>query len=221
MKYERDPHRIYLRSFEIVEQEAGLGRFPNDAAAVVARIVHACGMPDICGELRFAEGFAAAGRHALATGANVICDSEMTDAGIIRRQLPAGNQVIVTLNHPSVEAVAEEKRTTRSAAAAELWRPHLKGSVVAIGTAPTALFRLLEMIDERAPRPALILGFPVGFVGAAESKDELASDPRDLPFLTIRGRRGGSAMASAAVNGLSALARDGTSGARTAGRERA
>ena len=221
MKYERDPHRIYRRSFEIVEQEAGLGRFPRDSAAVFARIVHACGMPDICGELRFAEGFAEAGRRALASGANVICDSEMTAAGIIRRRLPAGNRVIVTLNHPSVKAVAEGRQTTRSAAATELWRPLLEGSVVAIGTAPTALFRLMEMIDEHAPRPALILGFPVGFVGAAESKAELASDPRGLPFLTIQGRRGGSAMASAAVNGLCALALDRISGARLEGLERA
>lgn len=202
MIYERDPQRIYARSFEIVRSEADLGRFPGEIASVFERIVHACGMPEICDKLLFSPGFAIAGRRALESGAPVICDSEMTAAGIIRKLLPAQNPVITTLNEPAVREDARNRGTTRSAAAVDLWMPSLGGSVVAIGTAPTALFRLLELLDGHRTRPAVIVAFPVGFVGAAESKSELAGNPRGSDFLTLAGRRGGSAMASAAVNAL-------------------
>ncbi|MCA8884828.1 MAG: precorrin-8X methylmutase [Rhodobacteraceae bacterium] len=202
--YEKDPKAIYAQSFATVRGEARLDRFPPEMEPVAVRLIHACGMVDVADRLAFSAGAVAAGRAALAAGAPVICDCEMAGAGIIRRYLPNSNQILVTLNDPRVPALARDLGTTRSAAAVELWREYLEGAVVAIGNAPTALFHLLEMLDAGAPRPAVILGFPVGFVGAAESKAELARDPRGCNFIALRGRRGGSALASAAVNGIAA-----------------
>lgn len=199
-----DPAEITRRSFEIVAAEADLCRFDAAEQAVAIRLIHACGMVDIAPDLRFAPGAAAAGRAALAAGAPVLVDARMVEAGITRSRLPADNRVICTLDDPRVPAMAKDAALTRSAVAVDLWAPHLDGAVVAIGNAPTALFRLLELLEQGAPRPATILGFPVGFVGAAESKAALAAT--ELPFLTLLGRRGGSAIASAAVN---ALAREG------------
>jgi precorrin-8X/cobalt-precorrin-8 methylmutase len=170
----------------------------------VTRLIHSCGMIAIADRLAFSPDAAAVGHAALAASAPVLCDCEMVGAGIIRRYLPAQNEVIVTLNDPSVPAHATDIGNTRSAAAVELWKEHIEGAVVAIGNAPTALFHLLELLDAGWPKPAVILGFPVGFIGAAESKAELASNPRGCEFVTLRGRRGGSAMASAAVNALAA-----------------
>jgi precorrin-8X/cobalt-precorrin-8 methylmutase len=181
-----------------------LARFPHGLDKLATRIIHACGMVEIADRLAFSEQAFRTGAAALAAGAPILCDCEMVLAGIIRRYLPAENQVMVTLNDPSVPALAERIGNTRSAAAVELWADHLDGAVVAIGNAPTALFHLLELLDQGAPKPAVILGFPVGFVGAAESKAELAANPRGCDFVALRGRRGGSAIASAAVNALSA-----------------
>lgn len=207
--YLRDPEAIYRQSFAAIRAECALDRLPPDIARLALRLVHACGMPDIVDDLAFAPGAGTAGEAALRNGAAVLCDSAMVVQGIQRGRL-AGNPVICTLDAPETRARAEAERTTRAAAAVAAWRPHLAGAVVAIGNAPTALFRLLEEIDAGAPHPALILGFPVGFVGAAESKAELAADPRGVPFVTLRGRRGGSAMAAAAVNALLGNPEDGT-----------
>jgi precorrin-8X/cobalt-precorrin-8 methylmutase len=204
MPYERDPAAIYAESFATVRREARLDRFPKGLDALAIRLIHACGMVEVADRLAFSPGAWEAGRAAMLAGAPVLCDCEMVGSGVIRRALPADNEVIVTLNAAEVPARAAEIGNTRSAAAVELWAPHLDGSVVAIGNAPTALFHLLEMIDAGAPKPAVILGFPVGFVGAAESKAELAARPRGCDFVALRGRRGGSAMASAAVNALAA-----------------
>ncbi|NOX73772.1 MAG: precorrin-8X methylmutase [Alphaproteobacteria bacterium] len=204
MNYERDPAAIYSASFQTVRDEARLARFEDGMAALATRLIHACGMVEVADRLAFSAGAFAAGRAAMQAGAPVLCDCEMVGAGIIRRALPAGNPVIVTLNDPAVPALAAEIGNTRSAAAVELWRDHLEGAVVAIGNAPTALFHLLELLDQGWPKPAVILGFPVGFIGAAESKAELAARPRGCEFVALRGRRGGSAMASAAVNALAA-----------------
>ena len=202
--YERDPAAIYAQSFATVQAEARLDRFPAPMRPLMTRLIHACGMVEIADRLAFSPQVATAGARALADGAPVLCDCEMVAAGVIRRYLPAGNEVIVTLNDDRTRGLAERLGTTRSAAAVELWRDRLEGAVVAIGNAPTALFHLLEMLDAGAPKPAAILGFPVGFVGAAESKAELAANPRGCDFVALRGRRGGSAMASAAVNALAA-----------------
>ncbi len=202
--YEHDPSAIYRQSFATVRAEAELDRLPRDMAPVAIRLIHACGMTDIVNDLMFSEGIAAKGYQALADGAPVFTDVEMVAHGIIRSRLPRNNDVICTLNDAQVPELARQLGTTRSAAAVELWKGHLEGSVVAIGNAPTALFHLLELIADGAPRPAAILGFPVGFVGAAESKDALAANPFALDFLAIKGRRGGSAMAAAAVNALAA-----------------
>lgn len=204
LRYERDPAAIYRQSFATVEKEARLDRFDPGMAQLATRIIHACGMVEVADRLAYSEGAFAAGQAALAAGAPVLCDCEMVGAGIIRRYLPAGNEVIVTLNDPTVPDRAREIGNTRSAAAVELWADKLEGAVVAIGNAPTALFHLLELLDQGAPKPAVILGFPVGFVGAAESKAELANNPRGCDFVALRGRRGGSAIASAAVNALAA-----------------
>jgi precorrin-8X/cobalt-precorrin-8 methylmutase len=185
-----------------VRKEARLERFPKGMEVLVVRLIHACGMLDIADRLTFSEQAYAAGAAALADGAPILCDCEMAASGIIQRNLPAKNDVIATLNDPSVPNHAQAIENTRSAAAVELWRPYLEGAVVTIGNAPTALFHLLELLDAGWPRPAVILGFPVGFVGAAESKAELAQNPRGCEFVALRGRRGGSAMASAAVNAL-------------------
>ena len=179
-------------------------RFPEALKPVVTRLIHSCGMTEIADRLAFSDDVAEQAKLALTSGKPILCDCEMVRSGVIQRHLPSQNPVVVTLNDPVVPDLATELKTTRSAAAVELWRDHLDGAVVAIGNAPTALFRLLERLEQGWPKPAAILAFPVGFVGAAESKAELARDPKDAPFLTLKGRRGGSAMASAAVNGLTA-----------------
>lgn len=202
--YEKDPAAIYAQSFATVREEARLERFDTGMQALAVRLIHACGMVEIADRIAFSQGVYLAGNRALKAGAPVLCDCEMVGAGIIRRYLPADNEVIVTLNDPRVPDHAKAIGNTRSAAAVELWEPHLDGAVVAIGNAPTALFHLLELLDAGAPKPAVILGFPVGFVGAAESKAELADRPRGCDFIALRGRRGGSAIASAAVNALAA-----------------
>ncbi|AML51238.1 precorrin-8X methylmutase [Falsihalocynthiibacter arcticus] len=202
--YERAPAEIYAQSFATVAKEARLERFDAGMTALATRVIHACGMIEVADRLAFSPNAYAAGQAALRAGAPILCDCEMVGAGIIRRYLPAGNEVIVTLNNAEVPDRAQAIQNTRSAAAVELWLEHLDGAVVAIGNAPTALFHLLELIDQGAPKPAVILGFPVGFVGAAESKAELAARPRGCEFIALRGRRGGSAIASAAVNALAA-----------------
>lgn len=202
--YERDPAAIYAASFATVRAEANLDRFDAGMQSVAIRLIHACGMVEVADRLAYSPDAYAAGHAALQSGAPVLCDCEMVGAGIIRRYLPAGNEVIVTLNDASVPDRAKAIGNTRSAAAVELWAEKLEGAVVAIGNAPTALFHLLELIDAGAPRPAIILGFPVGFVGAAESKAELVANARGCNFVALRGRRGGSAIASAAVNALAA-----------------
>jgi precorrin-8X/cobalt-precorrin-8 methylmutase len=202
--YEKDPSAIYAASFATVRAEARLERFPLAMQPVMTRLIHSCGMVEIADRLSFSERAAEIGHAALYAGAPVLCDCEMVGAGIIRRYLPSDNQVIVTLNDPAVPERAKDIGNTRSAAAVELWKDHLAGAVVAIGNAPTALFHLLELLDQGWPKPAIILGFPVGFVGAAESKAELARDARGCEYIALRGRRGGSAMASAAVNALAA-----------------
>ncbi|MEJ8476279.1 precorrin-8X methylmutase [Roseibium algae] len=202
--YEHDPAEIYRQSFSLVRVEADLDRLPRDMVPVAIRLIHACGMTDIVDDLMFSADAVATGHEALARGAPVFTDVEMVAHGIIRSRLPADNQVICTLNDEQVPSLAKELGTTRSAAAVELWRDNLDGAVVAIGNAPTALFHLLELIATGGPKPAVILGFPVGFVGAAESKVALAENPFALPYLAIKNRRGGSAMAAAAVNAIAA-----------------
>ncbi|HJP23232.1 MAG: precorrin-8X methylmutase [Alphaproteobacteria bacterium] len=199
--YIRDPAEIYRRSFAQVRAETELDGLPAELVPAAVRIVHACGMPEVVVDLAYAPEVADAASSALAAGAPVIVDCRMLASGLIKERLTA-NEVICTLNEPEVPGLAEAGQTTRSAAAVELWRPHLDGAVVAIGNAPTALFRLLEVLADGAPKPAAILGFPVGFVGASESKQALAEGDHNVPFLTLLGRRGGSAMAAAAVNAL-------------------
>ena len=202
MDYIRDPQEIYRRSFAIVEEEAALADLPAEMRPIAIRIIHACGMVDAVGDLVWSEGAVAAGRKALGEGCKIFTDVEMVKAGIIRRYLPENVETVCTLNDQQTPALAKTIGNTRSAAGVDLWGEALAGSIVVIGNAPTALFRLLELLDDGAPQPALILGFPVGFVGAAESKEELAINPRGCEFITLKGRRGGSAIASAAVNGL-------------------
>jgi precorrin-8X/cobalt-precorrin-8 methylmutase len=200
--YLRDGTAIYERSFAIIRAEADLSRFSPAEADIVVRMIHACGAVEAAQHIVFGGELVGAARAALAAGAPIFCDAEMVAHGITRPRLPARNDVICTLNDPRVAALAKQHDTTRSAAALDLWRDRLGGAVVAIGNAPTALFRLLELIDAGAPKPAAILGIPVGFVGAAESKDALAANSRGVPFLIVRGRSGGSAMTAAAVNAL-------------------
>ncbi|MEV4344635.1 precorrin-8X methylmutase [Actinoplanes sp. NPDC049596] len=200
MEYERDGAEIYRRSFATIRAEADLGGFPDDVAKVAVRMIHACGMVDLVRDIAYSPQVASAARKALLDGAPILCDAQMVASGVTRKRLPANNDVICTLRDPSVPALAGKLGTTRSAAALDLWLDRLEGSVVAIGNAPTALFRLLEMIADGAPRPAAVLGIPVGFIGAAESKDALAES--DLEYLIVRGRRGGSAMTAAAINAL-------------------
>lgn len=200
--YLRDPDAIYRQSFATIRAEADLTGIPPDLQGVAVRVIHAAGDPAIARELAWSEGAAAAGRQALAHGAPILVDTNMVAMGIIRARLPNGNPVICALDEPALADAARMAGTTRSAAAIERLRDRLEGSVVVIGNAPTALFRLLELLDEGAPRPALIAGFPVGFVGAAESKDALIAHPGGVPFIALRGRRGGSAMAAACVNAL-------------------
>ncbi len=201
--YLKDPKAIYRQSFAMIEGALGAA-IDTDIYPVAARLVHASGMADIVDDLVFSADAGQVGSRALKAGAAVLCDAEMVSAGIIRKRLPAGNQVICTLNDPATAGLAQELGTTRSAAALDLWRVHLQGAVVAIGNAPTALFRLLELIADGGPRPALVLGFAVGFVGAAESKQALIDHAETLgvAFIALKGRRGGSAMAAAALNAL-------------------
>lgn len=200
--YIRDGQEIYRNSFAIIRAEADLSGIPADLEKLAVRVIHACGMVDVVEDLRFSPGAGRAGREALQRGAAILCDARMVAEGVTRARLPADNPVICTLHDEQVPALAKAMGNTRSAAALERWRGHLAGSVVVIGNAPTALFHLLDMLDAGAPKPALIIGMPVGFVGAAESKDMLAADSRGVPFVIVQGRRGGSAMAAAAVNAL-------------------
>ena len=198
--YIRDGAEIYRRSFAAIRAEAELGRFPADVARVVVRMIHSCGMTDLPADVGYSDGVVRAARAALLGGAPVLCDAQMVASGITRRRLPAGNEIVCTLNDPAVPSLAERLGTTRSAAALDRWGPRLAGAVVAIGNAPTALFRLLELVNAGAGRPAAVFGIPVGFVGAAESKVALAES--GLEHLVVHGRRGGSAMTVAAVNAV-------------------
>jgi precorrin-8X/cobalt-precorrin-8 methylmutase len=200
--YERDGALIYRRSFAIIRAEADLSRVPADLEPAAVRMIHACGMTDLPGHLAWSDGAGTAARQALAGGGPVLCDTAMVAAGVTRSRLPAANEVICTLADPRVREIAGSLGSTRSAAAVELWRDRLDGAVVAIGNAPTALFHLLELLAAGAPRPAAVIGVPVGFVGAAESKEALAASPLRVPYLIVRGSRGGSALAAAAVNAL-------------------
>ena len=200
--YLRDGAAIYERSCAIIRAEADLARFSPEEADVVVRMIHACGQVAAAQHIRLGHGLVAATRAALRAGAPIFCDAEMVAHGITRARLPAQNEVVCTLRDARVPALAAKLGTTRSAAALDLWGEKLAGSLVAIGNAPTALFRLLELLDAGAPRPAAILGIPVGFVGAADSKEALAADPHGIPWLIVRGRMGGSAMTAAAVNAL-------------------
>ncbi len=198
--YLRDPQAIYRRSFEIIEAEAGLGSLPSDIAPVARRMIHACGMVDLVDDLTFSPEAGAAGRRALVGGAPVLCDVRMAAAGIMADRLPADNEILVGIDRPGTADLAARQATTRSAAGMDAMANRLAGAIVVIGNAPTALFRLIELAAEGAGPPALVLGFPVGFVGAAESKAALAES--GLPFVTLHGRRGGSAIAAAALNAL-------------------
>lgn len=200
--YIRDPAEITRRSFEIIAAEADLGSLPADLSPLAARIVHACGMPDIVADLAVSPGAGGVGRAALEAGAPILCDVRMVAAGLMRSGLRAGNSVHVALDEPGTDDFAQCSGQTRTAAGLELLVRRCPGAIVVIGNAPTALFRLLELVADGAPRPALVLGFPVGFVGAAESKAALAQNGGDLPFVTLHGRRGGSAIAAAAMNAL-------------------
>jgi precorrin-8X/cobalt-precorrin-8 methylmutase len=204
--YLRDGAAIYERSFAIIRAEADLSRFSPEEAEIAVRMIHACGQIDAAKLIAFEPSFVTAARNALKGGAAILCDSEMVAHGVTRARLPTKNEVICTLRDPRVPELAAKLGTTRSAASLELWRDRLGGALVAIGNAPTALFRLLEMLDSGAPKPAAIIGVPVGFVGAAESKEAVAANSYGVPWLIVRGRVGGSAMTAAAVN---ALAREG------------
>lgn len=202
MEYIKNGEEIYRKSFAIIRAETNWKNLPDDLASVAVRLIHSCGMTDITEDLEASPDAVKIGRNALAGGAAILCDSQMVANGITKARLPKNNPIICTLNYPEVTELARQINNTRSAAVLELWQPHLAGAVVAIGNAPTALFHLLELLDQNVAKPALILGFPVGFVGAAESKIELATNSRGVPFITLHGRRGGSAIAAAAVNAL-------------------
>ena len=199
--YIRDGAEIYRRSFAMIRAEADLSRFSAEAAQVAVRIIHACGMVEIAADIAMSTDLVASARAALRAGAPIFCDAKMVANGVTRARLPAGNDVICTLDDPRTAARAAEIGNTRTAAAMDFWLERLGGSIVAIGNAPTALFRLMDLIDAGAPKPAAILGVPVGFVGAAESKEELAAWGK-VPYLIVRGRKGGSAMTAAAINAL-------------------
>ncbi|MFE9255616.1 precorrin-8X methylmutase [Streptomyces sp. NPDC006879] len=200
--YEKDGAAIYRASFATIRAEADLTGLPADVSQVAVRMIHACGMTDLVQDLGWTPGVVASAREALRGGAPILCDARMVASGVTVKRLPADNEVLCTLAAPGVVELAEKLGTTRSAAALELWRDRLEGSVVAIGNAPTALFHLLEMIAQGAGRPAAVIGVPVGFIGAAESKDALAASPLGLEHLVVRGRRGGSAIAAAALNAI-------------------
>ena len=201
LTYIRDGAAIYTRSFAIIRAEANLARFTPAEEKVAVRMIHACGMVELADDIEFSPTFAVDARAALLRGAPILCDANMVAHGVTRARLPANNAVVCTLAEPNVATLAAELGNTRSAAAMELWRNRLDGALVVIGNAPTSLFRLLEMFDESDARPAAVIGMPVGFVGAAESKEALAADGR-VPYAIVRGRKGGSAMAAAAVNAL-------------------
>ena len=200
--YEKNGASIYRESFRIIREESDLAAYSPAMERVAVRMIHACGQTDLPHLIQHSPGAAEAGIAALAAGAPILCDSTMVAQGVTRTRLPAANEVLCTLTDPRTTALALALGTTRSAAALNLWKPHLAGSIVCIGNAPTALFHLLELLEQGAPCPALIVGIPVGFVGAAESKQALAEHPLTLPFLTVTGRRGGSAIAAAAINAL-------------------
>ncbi|GAJ84120.1 precorrin-8X methylmutase [Nocardia brasiliensis NBRC 14402] len=199
--YLTDGAEIYRRSFAMIRDEADLSGFPPDVAQVVVRMIHGCGQVDLAADVAFSPAVVAAARTALRAGAPILCDANMVASGVTRKRLPADNEVICTLTDPRVPELAAAMGNTRSAAALELWRDRLDGAVVAIGNAPTALFHLLDLLDAGAPRPAAVLGIPVGFIGAAESKDALAAFG-GVEFLTVRGRRGGSAITASALNAI-------------------
>jgi precorrin-8X/cobalt-precorrin-8 methylmutase len=203
--YLRDGAEIYRRSFAAIRAEADLARFTREEEHVAVRMIHACGMVEIAAGLVFSLGAVAQARQALRRGAPILCDSKMLARGVIAARLPRGNEVICTLDAPSVPSLAQRLGTTRSAAALELWRDRLDGAIAAIGNAPTALFHLLDMLDNTSAWPACIVGMPVGFVGAVESKEALIANAR-LPFITLKGRKGGSAMAAAALNAIASEA---------------
>ncbi len=205
-EYERDGAEIYRRSFATIRSEAALDGLPADVAQVAVRMIHACGMTDLVADLAWSPNVVKNARTALQNGAPVLCDAQMVAAGITRRRLPADNEVICTLQDPRTVELAQQFETTRSAAAVDLWMDRLEGAVVAIGNAPTTLFRLLEVIAGGGPRPAAVLGIPVGFIGAAESKEALAANDLGLEYLVVRGRRGGSAITAAAVNAIASEA---------------
>ena len=202
MSYVRDGAEIYRRSFAMIRAEADLERFDPALERVVVRMIHACGMVDLAADVAASTSFATAGEQALRDGSPILCDTEMVASGVTRARLPAGNEVICTLSDPTVAELAAELETTRTAAAVELWRQRLAGAVVVIGNAPTALFHLLDLIAGGAPPPAAVIGVPVGFIGAAESKAALAEQTLGLDYVVVRGRRGGSAIAAAAVNAI-------------------
>ncbi|RAJ46167.1 precorrin-8X methylmutase [Kitasatospora sp. SolWspMP-SS2h] len=200
--YEKDGAAIYRQSFATIRAEADLAHLPADVARVAVRMIHACGMTDLVDDLLWSPNAVADARRALLDGAPILCDVNMVASGVTRKRLPAGNEVLCTLTDPAVPELARAMGTTRSAAAMELWLPRLEGAVVAVGNAPTSLFRLLELVEAGAPRPAAVIGVPVGFIGAAESKQALADHPSALEHLVVRGRRGGSAIAAAAINAI-------------------
>ncbi|MGO4444962.1 precorrin-8X methylmutase [Mycobacterium sp. 2YAF39] len=202
LDYTRDAAEIYRQSFATIRAEADLSRFPEDVARVVVRLIHTCGQVDVADHIAYSDDVVAKSHAALAAGAPVLCDSSMVAAGITKARLPSGNEVVSLVADERAPALADRLGTTRSAAGVELWADRLGGAVVAIGNAPTALFRLLELVDEGAPTPAAVLGGPVGFVGSAQSKEELIERPRGMSYLVVKGRRGGSAMAAAAVNSI-------------------
>lgn len=205
-EYERDGAEIYRRSFATIRAEAALDGLPADVAQVAVRMIHACGMTDLVADLAWSPNVVKNARAALQDGAPILCDAQMVAAGITRRRLPADNEVVCTLQDPRTVELAQQFPTTRSAAAVDLWLDRLPGAVVAIGNAPTTLFRLLEVIAAGGPRPAAVLGIPVGFIGAAESKEALAANELALEYLVVKGRRGGSAITAAAVNAIASEA---------------
>lgn len=206
MSYESDPQAIYRESFAIIRREADLARFPADVEPVVARMIHACGSVDLAGDVDHSDGVVAKAREALLAGAPILCDSTMVATGIIRSRLPRHNDVVCHLGDPALADEATALGTTKTAAAVERWRAQLDGAIIAIGNAPTSLFRLLEVLADTDARPAAVIGIPVGFVGAAESKEALRTNPFGLEYLVVRGRRGGSAVTCAAVNAIASRA---------------
>ncbi len=202
LPYLKDPDAIYAASFQTIGDEADFSSLPESLVSVATRLIHACGMIDVIDDLSYSATVVQAAESALNNGATILVDCEMVRAGIIPRFLNPDNEVICTLNRENIPELARLAATTRSAAAVDLWQPYLAGSIVVIGNAPTALFRLLELLEQGCPKPAAILGFPVGFVGAAESKQALAANPHNVPFICLQGRRGGSAMASGAFNAI-------------------